>query len=340
MATREDAAAPFEVVGKTAIVTGAGSGINLAFAKLLLSKGCNVVFADLSLRPEAQELVDGYSQSTNHSKPRAVFVKTNVVDWDALENMFRVADTEFGGADIVCPGAGVFEPHWSNFWHPPGSGKSKDSPHGIGHYASLDIDLTHPIRTTQIAISRWLHPRYTPESSSDHKKQAKASPSDPKRIVHISSVAGQIAVFSTPLYAAAKHALNGFIRTMANLDAVTGIRVTGVAPGVIRTPLWTEHPEKLKYIDEEQDTWVSPEEVAEAMLECCVGTEIEGQGKLDGGSILEVTKGRRRLVQALNDPGPQGEGRKASKINIATEEVFGWLGEDGWGVPDEEKGMA
>ena len=73
------------------------TGINYCFAKLLLEKNCNVVIADLALRPEAQKLVDEYT-----SQPRAVFVKTNVVMWDELTNMFDVAEKEFGGADIVC----------------------------------------------------------------------------------------------------------------------------------------------------------------------------------------------------------------------------------------------
>jgi NAD(P)-dependent dehydrogenase (short-subunit alcohol dehydrogenase family) len=49
------------------------------------------------LRPEAQKLIDEYT-----SQPRAVFVKTDVVMWDQLTNMFDVAEKEFGGADIVC----------------------------------------------------------------------------------------------------------------------------------------------------------------------------------------------------------------------------------------------
>lgn len=94
------------VNGKTAIVTGAGSGINLAFAALLLSKGCNVIVADLSLRPEAQQLVNRHQSGP----ARAVFQKTDVRDWLQLERMFATADTEFGRVDIVCPGAGVYEP--------------------------------------------------------------------------------------------------------------------------------------------------------------------------------------------------------------------------------------
>lgn len=88
--------APFTVDGKTAIITGAGSGINYCFARSLLERNCNVLIADLGLRPEAQKLIDNYT-----TQPRAVFVKTNVVDWDQLMNMFDVAEKEFGGADIV-----------------------------------------------------------------------------------------------------------------------------------------------------------------------------------------------------------------------------------------------
>jgi NAD(P)-dependent dehydrogenase (short-subunit alcohol dehydrogenase family) len=54
------------------------------------------VIADLALRPEAQKLVDEYM-----TQPRALFVKTDVVMWDQLTNMFDVAEKEFGGADIV-----------------------------------------------------------------------------------------------------------------------------------------------------------------------------------------------------------------------------------------------
>jgi 3-hydroxybutyrate dehydrogenase len=96
------------VEGKTAIITGAGSGINFSFAKILLSKGCNVVIADLALRPEAEALVSQYPSTSPGAK--AVFQKTDVMDWTQLDKMFEVAIAHFGGADIVCPGAGVYEP--------------------------------------------------------------------------------------------------------------------------------------------------------------------------------------------------------------------------------------
>ena len=97
------------LAGKAAIVTGAGSGINLCFARRLLGKGCNVIFADLVLRSEAQELISNHF-SPSQSVARAIFQETDVRDWRQLARMFATADREFGGADIVCPGAGVFEP--------------------------------------------------------------------------------------------------------------------------------------------------------------------------------------------------------------------------------------
>lgn len=76
---------------------------------LLLENGCNCLIADLALRPEAQSLVIKYSAKSEHSG-RAVFQKTDVTDWDQLEAMFVEAERTFGEIDIVCPGAGVYEP--------------------------------------------------------------------------------------------------------------------------------------------------------------------------------------------------------------------------------------
>lgn len=110
---------------------------------MLLERGANVLFADLALRPEAQKLVDKYSQGP----PRAVFKKTDVTEWTNLEAMFTAIKRDFESVDIVCPGAGIYEPPFSNFWYPPGCSGSKDSPQG-NRYKTLDINLMHPIRTT------------------------------------------------------------------------------------------------------------------------------------------------------------------------------------------------
>ncbi|KAL2013623.1 hypothetical protein VTN00DRAFT_1148 [Thermoascus crustaceus] len=313
------------VEGKSAIVTGAGSGINLSFAKLLLENGCNVLIADLALRPEAQAVVNQHSANPSSSS-RAVFQKTDVTDWTQLERMFEVAEREFGDIDIVCPGAGVYEPDWSNFWRPPGTPESRDSPFG-SRYALVDINLTHPIRTTQLAISHFLRCR-------------KTNPNSPKYIVHISSVAGQIPLMATPIYAATKHAINGLVRSLAKLDAEFGIRVTAVAPGVIKTPLWTDHPEKLRMVDEKVDEWVTPEEVAQVMLALVQQNEVSEvigdtkgvEGKMipvQGGTILEVSKSVRE-VNAFNDPGPVGRaGTTVAHAKVVEDEIFSLLSQTG-----------
>lgn len=131
----------FSVQGKTAIVTGAALvsnllhycilcytcnksnvqkwimtdhmwkliGIDFCFATLLLENGCNCLIADLGLRPEAQALIEKYAAKSEHGG-RAAFQKTDVTDWNQLEEMFVVAERTFGEIDIVCPGAGVYEP--------------------------------------------------------------------------------------------------------------------------------------------------------------------------------------------------------------------------------------
>lgn len=85
-------------------------GINLSFAGLLLSKGCNVLFADLKLRPEAEALVNEHQNPPSADLGKAVFQETDVTEWKQLERMFTVAESNFGAVDIVVPGAGIYEP--------------------------------------------------------------------------------------------------------------------------------------------------------------------------------------------------------------------------------------
>jgi NAD(P)-dependent dehydrogenase (short-subunit alcohol dehydrogenase family) len=277
-----------------------------------LSKGCNLVIADLALRPEAKELYDSHTKS-----PRAVFQKTDVTKWADLTAMFQTALSEFGSIDILCAGAGIFDPPFSNFWYPPGSKESRDDPNGDG-YLTLDINTVHPIRSTQLAISHFLNPP---------KGQEKASPSNPKRVVICGSVAGQLSGISYPLYFASKHAISGFVRSLGDLEGKLGIKVAAVAPGGVRTPLLTEDAHKARTVDFEKDEMITPEEVAEQMYRLLVDDAIKG------GTVLEVAaKGLSRVVQAINDPGPQGQGHSVSNWELNVTEVWDQLGTDGWGV--------
>lgn len=99
----------------------------------------------------------------------------------------------------------------------PGTSSSKDPTVDFGHYATLDINITHPIRMTQLAISHFLSP---PSSTS----ASKVSLENPKRILHIASTASEIASLPYPMYVASKWAISGFVRSLADLEGKLGIR--------------------------------------------------------------------------------------------------------------------
>ena len=80
----------------------------------------------------------------------------------------------------------------------------------------MDINVTHPIRLTQIALQYFI------------REKRKGS------IVHVSSVAGQVSGLFTPMYFASKHAIHGFVRSLRSLEEELGVRVTAIAPGVIK----------------------------------------------------------------------------------------------------------
>jgi 3-hydroxybutyrate dehydrogenase len=179
---------------------------------------------------------------------------------------------------------------WSNFWHPPGSPPSKDEP-SSSRYAVLDINITHPIRVTQLAIKHFL------------------SLKRPGVVVHISSVAGQTPFFPTPVYVATKHAISGFVRSLSRLENppmssnLPKIRVNAVSPARILTPLWTDNPDKMKFVPQERADWVTPDDVADVML------ELVERSDYVGGTVIEVGV-KVRKVEILNDGGPVSVGNQ------------------------------
>lgn len=136
-------------------------------------------------------------------------------------------------------------------------------------------------------------------------------------ILNISSLAAQYALFNTPLYSASKAGVSAFTRALAPLHEEYGIKVVAVAPGMVRTPLWTEHPEKMKGISE-NDEFLSPEELAEAML------LVVESDKYLGGTVLEVIKNKTRVVN-VDSPLPSGPGSTMSNLNVIYEETMGQL---------------
>jgi len=122
------------------------------------------------------------------------------------------------------------------------------------------------------------------------------------------------------MYAASKHAISGFVRSLANLEPRLNIRVNAVAPGCVKTPLWTA--DKLAWMDEDMDTWVTAEQVAQTMLDLVTKPENVG------GTVLEVGVDEVRSVQELNDPGPKGRGHTVHNIAGGVTNVYGLIEEN------------
>lgn len=139
----------------------------------------------------------------------------------------------------------------------------------------------------------------------------------PGIILHVSSTGAQKASIITPLYQASKAALSSFVRCMAQLHGMGGIRVVGVAPGIIKSPLYTDHPEVMRYIDPSKDIMLEPEAVGRAML--AAATDL----RYPPGTILEVAdiNDNWREVNILNDPGPSGAASWTSNKNLALADV-------------------
>ncbi|KAF4556989.1 Short chain dehydrogenase-like protein 54 [Elsinoe fawcettii] len=284
---------------KVALITGGGSGINLAFTQLLVARDCRVLIADLALHPTAKTWLSSLPAPT---RSLIHFHRTDVTSWPDLSSALTACETHFHRTpDIVVPGAGVYEPSSNSFW------ADLDS-ESESRYKVLDINLTHPIKLSRLAIASFI--------------KAKKSGT----IVHLSSIAGQRSSIVTPLYTASKHALNSFVRGMAPLEQLFDIRVLAVAPGTVGTPLFKDHPEAAKFLDMEKDFLLPVDEVARAMMAL-----VEERERYKGGTVLEVcdVQGRWREVELLNDPGPRGPASLTSRKADAVEELVRMLDPEG-----------
>ncbi|KAF5630711.1 15-hydroxyprostaglandin dehydrogenase [Fusarium sp. NRRL 25303] len=266
-----------DLLHKKTLVTGGGSGINLELAKALRAKGCAVLIADIALSPPAAAWLKSLGNQVN---PQVVFHKTDVTSLEQLVEVFEVFEKRLGGVpDIVVPGAGVYEGSFPGFW---------DDKDETLSYKLFDINMMHPIRMTRIAIRKM--------------REAKK----PGTILHLSSITAQKPSVVLPLYSVSKAAISQFVRCMAPLDQMCGIRVVGIAPGLVDTPLLRNTSGAQNHVDPAEDFLLPTEEVVKVMV--ALLTDI----KYTGGTVLEVGDiGSWREVHLLGDVGPQGRSTRA-----------------------------
>ncbi|KAF2837421.1 NAD(P)-binding protein [Patellaria atrata CBS 101060] len=263
----------FPIKGKIVVVTGGGSGINFSFVKKAVAEGCKVIIGDLTLTPEASKWFDKESKSSP-----VFFEKCDVTKWDQLKNLVTVSLKHFSDVpDVYVAGAGVFEPKWSNFWDDT----------EMERYAEMDINASHPIKLTRIAM----------QSLAEKNKKGV--------VLSLASIAGLQGTYSAALYCASKHAVVGFTKSMTLADELEGVKVATICPGLVYTPLWTDRHDAKQALDRfgvVMENAQTPDQVADLML------EVIQEGKYTGGAVVECTVGGSRIIPEWNISPPPGVG--------------------------------
>ena len=241
-----------------ALVTGAGSGIGQATARLLAQRGAQVVVADID-ESAAKGTADGIGDG-------AAAIRVDVSDTAAVEAMVAFAVERFGGLDWACNIAGIAPParpfveHSVDDWQ-----------------RTIDVNLSGVFFCMQHEIRRLL-------------AQGRGG-----AIVNMSSGAGVVPAPGQPQYTAAKHGVLGLTKQAAQEYARDGIRVNAVLPGQTETAPMREYLEALPDGGEKMlrrlpmRRMAQPLEIARAVVWLCSdeASYVNGDSLVvDGGLIV------------------------------------------------------
>jgi NAD(P)-dependent dehydrogenase (short-subunit alcohol dehydrogenase family) len=188
--------------GRKAIVTGADSGIGRAVAIAYAREGADVA---LSYLPEEQQQAEEVAELVRAAGRRALLVPGDIQTEAANAELVKAAVAEFGGVDILALIAGAMP--------------TVDS---IDDFETETLD--HVLKTNIYPLF-WIT-----KAASPHLKPGAA-------IVTCSSIQGYVPSPQLAEYAVSKAGIVNWTRAMAQQLAERGIRVNGVAPGPVWTPL-------------------------------------------------------------------------------------------------------
>ena len=196
--------------GKTAVITGAASGIGRATAELFASQGAHALIGDI-----AEDAGRQVAEAIRAAGGGADFIRLDVTDPASVEAFRQQAIAQRGHVDIVAnvAGWGRTEPFVQNtpeFWR-----------------KVVDLNLMGPIAVTRAFVEPMI---------------AKGA----GRIVVVSSDAGRVGSLGETVYAAAKGGAIAFTKSLAREVARYGIGVNCVCPGPTDTPLMAAVPDKIK----------------------------------------------------------------------------------------------
>jgi 3-hydroxybutyrate dehydrogenase len=205
--------------GKTAIVTGAASGIGRALAQRFAAEGASVVVADVEqARPQSAA-----AEIAAETHGQVLGLAMDVTDEDAVESAVARAIREYGGVDILCSNAGnqiiggIHELAYSDW-------RKVLAVHLDGAFLTTRACLRHMYRSGQGGC-----------------------------ILYTGSVHAKLASVLKAPYVTAKHGILGLCRAVAKEGAAHGVRANVICPGFVRTPLVEKQiPEQAKmlHIDE------------------------------------------------------------------------------------------
>jgi len=188
--------------GKSAVVTGAASGIGKGIALEFAREGANLTIADLDI-----EAAKATAKEIRTSGRKALAVPMDVADEDAVHNGIARAVEAFDGIDILVSNAGI------QIVHPLEEFTLRE------WKKMLAIHLDGAFLTTRACLS---HMYASGRGGS---------------IIYIGSVHSKEASVLKAPYVAAKHGLIGLCKVVAKEGATRGVRANVICPGFVRTPL-------------------------------------------------------------------------------------------------------